>query len=73
MQDVEEGWEVAVGLGLETGFWKRPHTDEWVRTFCIITTANDLVGQIHDRMPVILPPTLTTGGSLTSSQIRVIC
>ena len=28
-----------------------------MRTFCIITTAaNELVGQIHDRMPVILPP-----------------
>jgi len=27
-----------------------------MRTFCIITTtANELVGQIHDRMPVILP------------------
>jgi putative SOS response-associated peptidase YedK len=37
--------------------WKVPHTDEWMRTFCIITTtANELVGQIHDRMPVILPP-----------------
>ncbi len=36
---------------------KVPHTDEWMRTFCIITTiANELVGQIHDRMPVILPP-----------------
>ncbi len=33
------------------------HTDEWMRTFCIITTTtNELVGQIHDRMPVILPP-----------------
>jgi putative SOS response-associated peptidase YedK len=31
--------------------------DQWMRTFCIITTtANELVGQIHDRMPVILPP-----------------
>ena len=37
--------------------WRVPHTDEWMRTFCIITTtANELVGQIHDRMPVILPP-----------------
>ena len=37
--------------------WKIPHTEEWIRTFCIITTAaNELVGEIHDRMPVILPP-----------------
>jgi putative SOS response-associated peptidase YedK len=28
---------------------------DWVRTFAIITTdSNELVGQIHDRMPVIL-------------------
>jgi putative SOS response-associated peptidase YedK len=34
--------------------WKSP-TGEWVRTFAIITTdSNELVGQIHDRMPVIL-------------------
>jgi putative SOS response-associated peptidase YedK len=36
--------------------WKHPETEEWLRTFCIITTtANELVGQIHDRMPVIIP------------------
>ncbi len=29
--------------------------DEWVRTFVIITVpANELVGEIHDRMPAIL-------------------
>ncbi|HLK83248.1 MAG TPA: SOS response-associated peptidase [Xanthobacteraceae bacterium] len=34
--------------------WKNP-AGEWVRTFAIIVTdANELVGQIHDRMPVIL-------------------
>ena len=34
--------------------WKSPAGD-WVRTFAIITTdSNELVGQIHDRMPVIL-------------------
>ena len=28
-----------------------------MRTFCVITTAaNELVAQIHDRMPVIFPP-----------------
>jgi putative SOS response-associated peptidase YedK len=36
--------------------WKVPHIDEWMRTFCVITTtANELVGAIHDRMPAILP------------------
>ena len=29
----------------------------WIRTFAIITTdANELVAEIHDRMPVILAP-----------------
>jgi putative SOS response-associated peptidase YedK len=37
--------------------WQRPGTDEWVRTFAIITTnANELVRTIHDRMPVIIAP-----------------
>jgi putative SOS response-associated peptidase YedK len=37
--------------------WKDPATGEWVRTFCIMTTAaNDLVSRIHDRMPAILRP-----------------
>ena len=36
--------------------WKSPG-GEWVRSFTIITTTpNELCGQIHDRMPVILPP-----------------
>ena len=35
--------------------WQRPGTDEWVRTFCVITTdANELARTVHDRMPVIL-------------------
>src|SRR3954454_24269284 len=46
-------------------FWSRPHvgelesaaSGEWIRTFAVITTAaNELVGQIHDRMPLILAP-----------------
>jgi len=37
--------------------WKRPGTEEWVGTFAVITIgANELVGQIHGRMPVIIPP-----------------
>jgi putative SOS response-associated peptidase YedK len=36
--------------------WKDPATGEWARTFSIITTAaNELVGEIHDRMPLIIP------------------
>ncbi len=35
--------------------WHVPGTETWIRTFATITTeANDLVGQIHDRMPAIL-------------------
>jgi putative SOS response-associated peptidase YedK len=37
--------------------WKHPASGEWIRTFAIITTdANDLVADVHDRMPVILAP-----------------
>jgi hypothetical protein len=37
--------------------WKDPATSEWVRTFAVVTTnANELVAEIHDRMPVILRP-----------------
>ena len=37
------------------GIW--PASGEWIRTFAIITTdANELVAEIHDRMPVILAP-----------------
>jgi putative SOS response-associated peptidase YedK len=36
--------------------WQHPHTGEWIRTFTIITVpANELVAQIHERMPLILP------------------
>jgi hypothetical protein len=35
--------------------WKEPASGEWIRSFAIITTdANELVAEIHDRMPVIL-------------------
>jgi putative SOS response-associated peptidase YedK len=37
--------------------WKDPASGEWIRTFAVITTeANELVAEIHDRMPTILPP-----------------
>jgi putative SOS response-associated peptidase YedK len=36
--------------------WRHPQSGEWIRTFAIITVpANELVAQIHDRMPLILP------------------
>jgi putative SOS response-associated peptidase YedK len=36
--------------------WQRPETEEWVRTFAVITCpANELMAGIHDRMPVIIP------------------
>jgi putative SOS response-associated peptidase YedK len=38
--------------------WTRPDTGEAIRTFAVITCeANELVSQIHDRMPVIIAPT----------------
>ena len=37
--------------------WKEPRSGEWIRTFAVITTdANEMVADIHDRMPVILAP-----------------
>jgi putative SOS response-associated peptidase YedK len=45
-----------VFAGLWDG-WQNPDTKEWLRTCVIITgEPNDLVSQIHTRMPVILPP-----------------
>ena len=46
------------GIGGLWENWRDPTSSEWVRTFAIITTdANDLVAEIHDRMPLILAPT----------------
>ena len=37
--------------------WKEPKSGEWIRTFAVITTdANELVAEIHDRMPAKLAP-----------------
>jgi putative SOS response-associated peptidase YedK len=37
--------------------WKDPTSGEWTGTFTIITTdANQLVADIHDRVPLILSP-----------------
>src|SRR6478672_9165303 len=45
------------GIGGLWENWRDPTSSEWVRTFAIITTdANELVAEIHDRMPLILAP-----------------
>jgi putative SOS response-associated peptidase YedK len=37
--------------------WCNPNTGKWERTFAVITVpSNELVGQIHNRMPAILEP-----------------
>jgi putative SOS response-associated peptidase YedK len=37
--------------------WRNPNTGAWDRTFAIITVpSNELVSQIHNRMPAILEP-----------------
>jgi putative SOS response-associated peptidase YedK len=37
--------------------WKNRATDEWLRTFTILTTKpNEVVAPLHNRMPVILAP-----------------
>lgn len=37
--------------------WKDPATGTWLRTFTILTCGpNPFMAQMHDRMPVILPP-----------------
>jgi len=39
-----------------SGGWQNPETQEWLRTCTIITgQPNELVAEIHTRMPVILP------------------
>jgi putative SOS response-associated peptidase YedK len=46
------------GIGGLWENWKDPTSGEWIRTFAIITTdANELVAEIHDRMPLIITPT----------------
>ncbi len=45
------------GIGALWENWKDPASGEWIRTFAVITTAaNELIAQIHDRMPLILVP-----------------
>ena len=45
-----------LGIGGLWENWKDPNSGEWIRTCAIITTdANELVAEIHDRMPLIIP------------------
>ncbi len=45
------------GIGGPWENWKEPTSVEWLRTFVVITTdANELVAQIHNRMPLIIAP-----------------
>jgi len=40
-------------------FWKDPSTGEWLTSCAVITTtATDALGHIHDRMPMVIQPTL---------------
>ena len=62
-QNAKQPYAIAMNDGYPFGLggiwenWKDPASGEWVRTFAIITTdANDLVAEIHDRMPLILAP-----------------
>lgn len=48
-----EGGLLYIGALYET--WKNPATGEGERTFTVLTTpANEVVGAVHDRMPVLL-------------------
>jgi putative SOS response-associated peptidase YedK len=53
--------------------WRNPNRGDWERTFAIITVpSNELVGQIHNRMPQSLDLKVTSAGSVPSL-IRTIC
>jgi putative SOS response-associated peptidase YedK len=60
-----KGQEVAFGLVTGRSFavaaiwdaWRNPESGELLHTFAELTVdANDLIGEMHDRMPAILPP-----------------
>jgi putative SOS response-associated peptidase YedK len=64
VQKAKQPYAVAMKDGAPFGIagiwenWKEPASGEWIRTFAVITTdANEMVADIHDRMPVILAPT----------------
>jgi hypothetical protein len=48
---------VASSWALEHHYWKDPISGEWIRTFAIIKTdVNEMLAEIHNRMPLILAP-----------------
>jgi putative SOS response-associated peptidase YedK len=52
---MKSGEPFALGAIWES--WRHPKSGGIIRTFCIITTdANELLADIHNRMPVIIPP-----------------
>ena len=62
-QKAKEPYAIAMKDGRPFGIgglwenWKEPASGECIRTFAVITTdANELVAEIHDRMPLILAP-----------------
>jgi putative SOS response-associated peptidase YedK len=56
LRDRHEGRR-AVRSRWDLGELERAGFGEWIRTFAIITTdANELVAEIHNRMPLILAP-----------------
>jgi putative SOS response-associated peptidase YedK len=63
-QEAKQPYAIAMKDGAPFGLagiwenWKEPASGERIRTFAIITTsANEMVADIHDRMPAILAPT----------------
>jgi putative SOS response-associated peptidase YedK len=52
--------------------WKDPESGDWLRTCTIITgEPNELVAQIHPRMPVILPQATSRGRPVAIVQAAV--
>lgn len=46
-----------LGMAAVWKLWKNPKTDQWERTFSILTgDPNELVAPIHDRMTTFLEP-----------------
>jgi putative SOS response-associated peptidase YedK len=55
---MKDGRPFGIGSTWET--WRGPASGEWIRTFAIITTdADELMAEIHDRMPLILAARLS--------------
>jgi putative SOS response-associated peptidase YedK len=63
------------GLLLFAGLYEswQPKPGEWERTFTIVTTdANDVVGRVHDRMPVILGDEAADAWMLPTDDIKAL-